>query len=145
LKANNTRNIKLKGYRNISDFKIGLIQKLKLYNPKRDSEIEFYKMLEGYLERNRGTEFEMVISKSELYKKLYSTILGELTKQEIPKNYPRNASNMETQAFYTPISEERRKLSEEQAKNKADKDMEIFLNELNKINGFENFNIVVQE
>ena len=107
--------------------------------------MEFYSILEGYLKRNKGTKFEMVISESELYKKLYSTILGELTKQEIPKNYPRNASNMETQEFYTPISEESRKLSKEQAKSQADKDMKVFLNELDKINGFENFIIVVQE
>ncbi|WP_143067806.1 hypothetical protein [Olleya namhaensis] len=145
MKSDNIRNLKLKSYQNIRDFKIELLEKLKLYNRKKDCTNEFYEILENYLNRNRGTKFEIAINKTKLSEKIYTRNLRELTKQDIPKNYPHNASNMEKQAYYNQISGEKYALCEKQAKTQTEKEFNDFIKELDKINGFENFEIVLEK
>ncbi|OUL60839.1 hypothetical protein [Flavobacterium sp. AJR] len=140
-----TRKIKLVDYENVGDFKIQLLRKLNLFDSNKNCESEFYERIQNYLNRNSQLIIEISISKTELSNKIYTKILRKLTAQEIPKNYPLNASNMETQAYFREISGQEFNLLKLKAENDSILEVNSFMTEFKKINNFSNLKISIKQ
>lgn len=126
-------------------FKVQLFQKLKLRDCHNDSQAVFYTQLSQYCNRQRGTHFEIRMSKTELTASLYKHKYDDLSKIPIPKNYPWGASNMETQAYYQPRNEKAVNASKQQALIFAKKEFNAFKLLFVKLSEIENFHVILQD
>ena len=100
-----TKKLKIQPNKNFNDFKIQILQSLKIYDHKNNCLLDYEERIVSYFKRNKNLKIEIEIDKQKLFKTIYDFNWGELKeyKKEIPQNYPWGASNMETQCYYEPI------------------------------------------
>src|SRR5690606_37797919 len=124
------KKLKIQPQKNIDDFKIQILKSLNLYDCKKNCLLDYDERIESFFKRNKNLKFEIEIDKTKLFKIIYDLKWGELKeyKQEIPKDYPFGASNMETQCYYSPIvCDEKYYEAVEKTKNEAQTELEELL------------------
>ena len=141
----NIRKFKIQPNENLDNFKICLLQTLKIYDYNKNCVLDFESRLDAYLKRNVDSEIEIKIDLEKFYKsicdKKFRTL--EKYKREIPENYPLGASNMETQAFYDPIfCDEKYYEDLEKTEKEAQTALNVMLLELEYLNQKEKISIV---
>jgi|GEM_PF-5189977 len=141
----NIKKLKIQPFENLDDFKISLLQTLKIHDYKKNCLLDFESRLDNYLNRNKDLEIEIKIDLEKFYKSIYDKKFRTLEryKREIPKNYPWGGSNMETQAYYDPIiCDEKYYEDVAQTEKEAQTELNAMLLELEYLNSKEKISIV---
>lgn len=139
------KKIKIQPHENLDDFKISLLQILKIHDYHKNCLLDFESRLDTYLNRNKDLQIEIKIDLEKFYQSIYDKKFRTLEryKREIPENYPWGTSNMETQAFYDPIvCDEKYYEDVEKTQKEAQSQLNSMLLELEYLNSKENISIV---
>ncbi len=141
----NIKKLKIQPSENLDDFKISLLQTLKIHDYKKNCLLDFESRLDNYLNRNKDLQIEIKIDLEKFYKSIYDKKFRTLEryKREIPENYPWGRSNMETQAYYDPIiCDEKYYEDVAQTEKEAQTELNTMLLELEYLNSKEKISIV---